>query len=74
MDSKYAGLIMTAPTEAGSSWHPRVLKITLGAILWGAALILIGYLIVCFALPWVSEVVCTLFYKTISWGALYGFH
>ena len=69
MDHKNAGMIMTAPTVIKESVYRNIFIIFLGILLC-----VVGYLFICFAVPWISETVCTLFYKTVSWGSLIGFN
>ncbi len=69
MDNNYTGLTLAASSVIRNTWYPGVIAIFLGTILC-----VIGYLFICFIIPWISEVVCTLFYKAIIWGDLVGFH
>jgi len=69
MDNKYTGLVMAAPTVARDPGYPNILIVFLGAIL-----MVIGYVLINFVIPWMAETVCALLYNNVSWGNLIGFH
>lgn len=68
MDSKYTGLIMAAHTVVDDPGYPTIIVV----LLW-ALLLLVGYLLFSLIVPWISETVCDLFNRTVSWGELVGF-